>query len=291
VQAVESFALTVAVSTGVESGADHRRPRGHRRGSFRARGRGPLLSGDAGAEAVTRLAMRPTAGRGLRRGDANRRSLAFCSDSVAVAAQAPRARPGERRRLGVSGAVKRARREATPTGASGHGERRAVLAAAAEAGGRLVTSDDLEYRRVLRTSPILPPIVRSGCATMGAHPADRGRRSARCSALGARSRSTSARGSSRRRRGRERAAAASTRHPTRRSPFSRRDDRRPRVRDRRVYPPRNARLIARIDDSGAVVSEYRRAFPRCRSVPGAQPIVVGLSEALVVVEGAEGSGR
>jgi DNA processing protein len=58
-----------------------------------------------------------------------------------------------------------------------------------------------------------------------------------------------------------------------------------------AYPPRNARLIARIAQSGAVVSEYP---PGVRAMPFRFParnrIVVGLSEALVVVEGAEGSG-
>ena len=58
-----------------------------------------------------------------------------------------------------------------------------------------------------------------------------------------------------------------------------------------VYPPRNARLIARIVEAGAVVSEYPPGVPALPfRFPARNRIVVGLAEALVVVEGAEGSG-
>ena len=58
-----------------------------------------------------------------------------------------------------------------------------------------------------------------------------------------------------------------------------------------VYPPRNARLIGRIVETGAVASEYPPGVPALPfRFPARNRIVVGLSEALVVVEGAEGSG-
>jgi DNA processing protein len=57
------------------------------------------------------------------------------------------------------------------------------------------------------------------------------------------------------------------------------------------YPPRNRRLIERIADIGAVVSEYPPGVAaEPFRFPARNRIVAGLSKAIVVVEGAAGSG-
>jgi DNA processing protein len=57
------------------------------------------------------------------------------------------------------------------------------------------------------------------------------------------------------------------------------------------YPRTNARLIDRLATAGAVVSEYPPGHPALpRRFPARNRIVAALSDAVVVVEGAEGSG-
>jgi DNA processing protein len=59
----------------------------------------------------------------------------------------------------------------------------------------------------------------------------------------------------------------------------------------RIYPPENSRLFQRIREQGAIVSEY---LPGTEPLPGHFPgrnrIISGLSQAVLVVEAAQGSG-
>jgi DNA processing protein len=57
------------------------------------------------------------------------------------------------------------------------------------------------------------------------------------------------------------------------------------------YPARNARLLQRVADSGAVVTEYPPGVPaQAFRFPARNRIVAALADAVVIVEGATGSG-
>lgn len=58
-----------------------------------------------------------------------------------------------------------------------------------------------------------------------------------------------------------------------------------------AYPPRSRRLLERIAEAGSVVSEYAPGVPaEPFRFPARNRLIAALSEAVVVVEGAEGSG-
>jgi len=59
----------------------------------------------------------------------------------------------------------------------------------------------------------------------------------------------------------------------------------------RIYPPENARLVHRILEQGAVLTEYPPGTPPLAGhFPGRNRIISGLSRGVLIVEAAEGSG-